>query len=1685
MNRLLLLGKILLPLTVLATTAGAANRVGDADNDGDVDLIDAGAVQARVLGTIDEFSISPLALADGDGDLDLKDMMLVAQAATGQRVISGPGGWLSFADPTTFTIESGMPPTPVFWGVYSAFSGVAENTDGLDVAFSKIPAAAESLLAPTASEVSGWAALTGLTPINTTASNQFVTLRLSLPVSNSGGSALTTYLRNVSVQVLRSICGNGFEQPGEQCDDGNLLDCDGCKPDCSSISPICGDGLVTCDEACDDGNALVGDGCSAACQDETEYCQLAEVATLGGWGTVELLTYDNNRLYVYERFGVHNRGIVVYDVSSPDNPVILGNYPSNKDYRGMEASGSYLYLGGDDGLTILNVSNPASITQAATINQHVGNTSLDIAVEGNYAFVAVSGYIDIYNISNPSSPVFVSTTVTTGSASSIDVFGNYAYVGSGSNYFSIVDATNKSAPVVRSTITLAEQANDVAADSNTYAYVSAGSTGVIKINVNNPLSPSIAGTYNTPGSATSLAIAGSTAYVADGSPSLTILSIAGGGAPSLLGTYQDNHNDSRSIAVGNGRVFLAEQTETKIVNASTPSSPVLTRSILQMRSVTDVAVFGNMVYLGEDQIGLVGVDATNPVAPVITAMRRNVVGGPNYSNRIVHNGSYLFSAVNVTGVQIFSTPTANQINLVSTLDTPGSAGDIAIQGNRLYIADGQNGLVIADISNPATPFILGTALPPAGMQYSGVTVEGGHAYLTRSDNSAVVIDVSTPSSPVTQGVYTTAGTTDRLAVQGGKLYMRSFTNIAELSVLNPLFPSLSRTHDDYFESSLAALTMANGYLITASQTYGAHSTNFNPTTPVTVANINTAGSARDLATSGRMAYVADETGGLSIIQDLPGLCLSTCGNGHVESSEACDDGDTDNCTPGCNSTCSGVYEIVCGDGWVECGEACDMGDLNGATLCGCQVGCQYASVATLCRASTGVCDPAENCTGTGSCPADQLTSAGTQCRASAGVCDPAEACTGLDAQCPVDAKSTAVCRPVADVCDVAESCDGLANECPTDGFEPATLECRPTAGQCDLAENCTGIGPACPADLKATMECRAAVDVCDAAESCDGLADDCPADALMAPGTECRATTGECDPAEACDGLATACPADGFLPDGTACTDDGLYCTGTETCQTGLCASGGDPCTPEICSENSDACAICGDGAVQSPEEECDDYGKCDDGTLCGGESDCTAAGSANCQPRPGDGCTGSCVLEFCGDGTVNNDLGIYGSDLAGRLVDLGGGWQLKDAYFTGPSIFESLLGDTDGYGLSLDTTGAVPVYQNPATPTGALVDWAIHRFSPTGPIDTATCAPSGGGYSLGPNGLTYSGATACHPWHSVLRGTASVSVVDLGAQWSVSGTLATDGLYHWVTSPPTALPPELSIFYISGDFDSATGLGSLRLALTPQESEECDDGGANSDTAPDACRTDCRLPSCGDGVTDTGEDCDDGNFVDGDGCDPDCLTGCFTCGAADTPNAEQAVMREGSFDGGVTSGNWTVTVSASFNGGQAYRNTSAGAPLVGTFTTQSPAGTLFYVWHLGYRTALEDRSAAITLDGTPLVYDGSPNGVGLEWQLLTPTGIALTSGAHSYEVARHAGADSPVFFDGLLVTTDPLADPSLLTPLEAVDLDDPGLDFFQPFVPASCCGDGILNCAVGAVTLEEACDDGPGGACLDDCSGP
>jgi cysteine-rich repeat protein len=70
----------------------------------------------------------------------------------------------------------------------------------------------------------------------------------------------------VDIGADELTCGNMVVDPGEQCDDGNLLNGDGCDNNCTVTA--CGNGIVSPGEQCDDGNTTAGDCCAPNCQFE-------------------------------------------------------------------------------------------------------------------------------------------------------------------------------------------------------------------------------------------------------------------------------------------------------------------------------------------------------------------------------------------------------------------------------------------------------------------------------------------------------------------------------------------------------------------------------------------------------------------------------------------------------------------------------------------------------------------------------------------------------------------------------------------------------------------------------------------------------------------------------------------------------------------------------------------------------------------------------------------------------------------------------------------------------------------------------------------------------------------------------------------------------------------------------------------------------------------------------------------------------------------------------------------------------------------------------------------------------------------------------------------------------------------------------------------------------------------------
>jgi hypothetical protein len=111
-----------------------------------------------------------------------------------------------------------------------------------------------------------------------------------------------------------------------------------------------------------------------------------------------------------------------------------------------------------------------------------------------------------------------------------------------------------------------------------------------------------------------------------------------------------------------------------------------------------------------------------------------------------------------------------------------------------------------------------------------------------------------------------------------------------------------------------------------------------------------------------------------------------CGNGIVEHGEECDCGGEESCAnnPCCDpTTCRYTAGSVCDPGNEEC----------------CTSQCSFMNNGTVCRASTGSCDPQETCSGTSAgCPRDVSAPDGTSCGSDGLQCASGR-CTSRDQQC--------------------------------------------------------------------------------------------------------------------------------------------------------------------------------------------------------------------------------------------------------------------------------------------------------------------------------------------------------------------------------------------------------------------------------------------------------------------------------------------------------------------------------------------------------------------------------------------------------------------------------------------------------------------------------------------------------------
>jgi putative cell wall-binding protein len=195
--------------------------------------------------------------------------------------------------------------------------------------------------------------------------------------------------------------------------------------------------------------------------------------------------------------------------------------------------------------------------------------------------------------------------------------------------------------------------------------------------------------------------------------------------------------------------------------------------------------------------------------------------------------------------------------VLSSADTTGRAYGAAVAGDYAYVADGETGLAVVDISELGTPTVLASADTSGTARR--VDVCGDHAFVADRSGGLQVVDVSEPGTPTVVGWTATPDSAWAVAVEGQYAYIADGSSVQVADVSNPASPSLVGSHT---VSGSAFSVEVDGDVLYATQATGGLGVYdiSDPTSPTPLGS--TASRADRVAVDGTHAFVArNDTGG--------------------------------------------------------------------------------------------------------------------------------------------------------------------------------------------------------------------------------------------------------------------------------------------------------------------------------------------------------------------------------------------------------------------------------------------------------------------------------------------------------------------------------------------------------------------------------------------------------------------------------------------------------------------------------------------------------------------------------------------------------------------------------------------------------------------------------------------------------
>lgn len=382
-----------------------------------------------------------------------------------------------------------------------------------------------------------------------------------------------------------------------------------------------------------------------------------------------------------------------------------------------------------------------------------------VGLQGSYAYCALAeAGLAVVDLAAEEESQVIGRLEFPGGCHDVVVNGTLGYLALGSAGLGIADFSVPATPRLLQVVPLPGFAAELALEGSLLGVVTGhGRSLVYFLDVSDPFLPRTMSSYDALSAIHRLVLVPGRLYLATGLSGMQIVDVSQPEAPALLGGFHIPNRSVGSLAVVDRHAFvLLRGLGVSIVDISNPESPKEAERI-SLNSVETLSLVGSRLVVWDSRLGMVCFDIGTPVQPLeIGRLEIKAASLGSVARPAVDQERLWFPAreQGLVGVRLGG-PDGLRLERTVALDV-GQPVDLAVEGDRVFVADGPGGLAVLGETEPGGLQLLGRFQSQSSVD--AVSVSNGRVAIV-SLGQVTFLDVRDPSQisvlgePVANGIF--------------------------------------------------------------------------------------------------------------------------------------------------------------------------------------------------------------------------------------------------------------------------------------------------------------------------------------------------------------------------------------------------------------------------------------------------------------------------------------------------------------------------------------------------------------------------------------------------------------------------------------------------------------------------------------------------------------------------------------------------------------------------------------------------------------------------------------------------------------------------------------------------------------------------------------------------------------------